>query len=343
MRIIKKFKDSGRIKQDSADVQRAAFWARVQQMLDSSRFVKIGTQPITYESAKVKGLPWEWVDQLINAENLYNPFAPIGQYSDRSNYVEIDPLVKEFDFSKAKGKASDQKKHEVSQGINYILDYYNSPGFAWRMGNARYLSPEHFSITNFNGLENKAPLNFILDYYTEQDNPNASYRGSIDDEHTISVGSDDLFKSFKGNWQQVGAHEATHAVDEAIRASIEQLANSGYNWSEVFPIFERENKINKLGLLNADDLTEEQYNIYQHDRFPGESYADLGSFREALYRLGIYDSREITPFTKEHLEAFKKTGEYSRLLEYFDDDAIIWMMNNIAMNDVPQEQLLYLG
>lgn len=343
MRVIKKFKDSGRIEQDSADIYRAALWARVQQMLDSSRFVKIGTQPINYASTQVKGLPWEWTDRIMPTDDLYNPFDSVGKYSKRSNYVEIIPLVRELEFSKNKDNASDEKKAQVSQGINYILDYYNSPGFRWRMGKARYLSPEEFTIANFQGLQNKAPIEFVVDYESAKDAADAYYNGRIDDEHSISIGSDKLFNLFPGNWNQVGAHEATHAVDEAIKANVDQLMESGNNWSESFPIFEQANKINRLGLMDNPDLTEEQYSQYYHDRQPVESYADLGAFREALYRLGIYDSRDIVPFTREHLETFKKIGEYSRLFDYFDDDDIIWMMNNIAMNEVPQEQLLYLG
>lgn len=341
MKLVKKYQNSGIITQDSADLQRAALWARIQQILDSSRFVEIGQEPIDYTSVKVKGLPWEWTDNMVPVELYENPFDPTGKYVKLSNYVETVPLVREFEFSKNGENASDEKKRAVSRGINYILDYYNSPGFNWRMNNARYLSPEDFTLVNFQGLENKPPIDIVVDYETDKNEPDAYYKGSIDDEHSISIGSDALFNIYPGNWSQVGAHEMTHGVDEAIKANIKELEDSGYNWSEVFPIFEAKNKINKLGLLNASNLTEDQYNKYQHDRQPVEAYADLGAFREALYRLGIYDSRDITPFTKEHLEAFKKTGEYSRLLEYFDDEDVIWMMNNIAMNDTPEEQLIF--
>ena len=343
MKVVKKYQNSGIITQDSADMQRAALWARMQQMLDSSRFVEIGTAPRSYESAKVKGLPWEWTDNIIPVEEAETPFDPVGQYTNRSNYVEVIPLVREFDFSKNKDNASYEKKKAVSQGINYILDYYNSPGFLWRLRNARYLSPEDFTITNFQGLENKPPIDVVVDYESDKDQPDAFYTGSIDDEHSISIGSDSLFDIYKGNWQQVGAHEIMHGVDEALKANIPQLVESGNNWSESFPIFKQENKINKLGLMDDPNITDELYREYLHNSQPVEAYADLGAFREALYRLGIYDSRDIVPFTREHLEAFKKTGEYARLLEYYDDEDIIWMMNNIAMNDTPEEQLFYLG
>jgi hypothetical protein len=70
----------------------------------------------------------------------------------------------------------------------------------------------------------------------------------------------------------------------------------------------------------------------------------LNSFRYILEQSGIYDAK-TEDFTKEHLEKYKNLlknykgpSEYERLKAGYNDDTIIWLMNNIAGIDAPQNQ-----
>ena len=76
---------------------------------------------------------------------------------------------------------------------------------------------------------------------------------------------------------------------------------------------------------------------FKHKRSPGEARADLHELRfymhEAKDEQGnpIFDASGKAPFTKEHLDQYrKKTGQHHRLFEKFEDKDVIWMMNNIA-------------
>ena len=304
MRLIRKFQDSGKVEQDTV----------------------------------IK--PWREVEPILPIGKVYEDFRPVGTFSTPSNYVELVPLVREKDSSKNKSNVGSNKHRDVSYGMNYIRDYYYSPGFNYRLQKAKYLSPSDFEAVNFKVNPEQAPLQFLVDFSSDADLANAFYEGLYDDDAIISFGSDKMLWDPPKTWDMIAAHEATHAVDDLM--SQYNVSGIDYAWSEAFPIFTKEHKFRKNPEL-LDNLSEEEYGNRMHDLQPGESYADLGAFRELLFRLGIYDSRGITPFTKKHLEEFKKSKVYARLLEYFDDDAIIWMMNNIAMNDNNQEPLLYIS
>lgn len=43
--------------------------------------------------------------------------------------------------------------------------------------------------------------------------------------------------------------------------------------------------------------------------------------------------KKDNPFTREHLEQYKKLGKQLRIFDNFSDDDVIWMMNNIASTD----------
>lgn len=79
-----------------------------------------------------------------------------------------------------------------------------------------------------------------------------------------------------------------------------------------------------------------------HDATPSESYADLMTFREALNRFGVYDSRKANnPFTREHLNKWKKLNKHLRLFDNFTDDQIIEMMQlKIILNKIIRVYML---
>ena len=69
-----------------------------------------------------------------------------------------------------------------------------------------------------------------------------------------------------------------------------------------------------------------------HDLHPQESRSDLFQLRYQLKKTGIYDSSKGAEFKKEDLDKLKKAGEWNRLFRLYDDEDIVWFMNNIASN-----------
>ncbi len=77
------------------------------------------------------------------------------------------------------------------------------------------------------------------------------------------------------------------------------------------------------------------------DYRPAENKADLNSMRYDLYKNGIYDSRKNQPFKKEHLQQFKKTGfDKYRLFKNYNDEDIIYLMNNLASNNKSSNSIM---
>ena len=71
---------------------------------------------------------------------------------------------------------------------------------------------------------------------------------------------------------------------------------------------------------------------YHHDAKPHETRSDLIELRHDMQEKGIFDSTgEFVEFTIEDLKKAKnKKGVGQRLFKYFEDEDIIWFMNNIA-------------
>lgn len=69
-----------------------------------------------------------------------------------------------------------------------------------------------------------------------------------------------------------------------------------------------------------------------HDMQPTENKADLNALRYLLKERGIYDSGK-GEFKKEHLKKLPKSFVKDRLLKNYKEEDLIWLMNNIAMND----------
>jgi hypothetical protein len=80
---------------------------------------------------------------------------------------------------------------------------------------------------------------------------------------------------------------------------------------------------------------------FRHVEKPHEARADIQGMRYVAARLGIYDARTEN-FTKEHLKALFRemtpdqrplAATFYRMLQTYDEDTLIWMMNNLAQND----------
>lgn len=119
-----------------------------------------------------------------------------------------------------------------------------------------------------------------------------------------------------------------------------------------YPIFRKNKQYQKFRqkYANYDNTVAYHYHegnkkLNGHDASPSESYADLIKLRYDLNESGIFDSRTINTFTKEHLLKFKQSKYYNenkRLFNNFTDDQIIQMMNEVAQNNTSQDnQNLY--
>ena len=96
-------------------------------------------------------------------------------------------------------------------------------------------------------------------------------------------------------------------------------------------------------------LSEEERNEYvtrlkpgsvrnAHDAEPQENRADQFELRYFLDKEGIYDSSTGERFTQKHLDDYReKTGTHHRMFNLYDDEDIIWLMNNIAAVDDGKE------
>ena len=219
---------------------------------------------------------------------------------------------------------SESKKKAIQGAINYALDYYYSPGFNKRLRNLSNLGISDFKKGDFfndsgwgANLYKKRQQPFS-DRHPEQRKLNVFYsewkNGAGYQHRPIDVfefGNDNIVNKTGADWTTIAGHEAGHMIDSYLSP----FGSEG-RYSGAFPIFKKTKSTDS-----------------EHDAKPEESYADLFSFRTALFELGIYDSRDTLPFTYDHLRKFKESGKYNRLLENFSDEDIIWMMNNIAQNN----------
>lgn len=220
------------------------------------------------------------------------------------------------------------KEQSYEEAWNFINSYINSPGFKRRLYN-------HNSSNN--AVLNKPSLK------------SSSYSSYNPLDNIVYLGND-YNKYGIPNLQYAAAHELGHAVDTSMSEHI----NPSKLYSYTYPIFYNNSKFREVEQLYKqkfkkdllsdpkalDQTVKNNYKEF-HDAFPSESYADLMSLRTQLYRAGIYDSRKAnSPFTKQHLEQFKKINPDFRLFKYFSDEDIITMMNEVAYSPI-DNQLLY--
>jgi hypothetical protein len=126
---------------------------------------------------------------------------------------------------------------------------------------------------------------------------------------TVVMGGDGVHDG--ANRKGILAHELGHTDNRGI-TSPEVIANA----------ITSRNKLLQDGTIDED----------HHDARPHETRSDLIELRHDMQEAGIFDSNgEFVEFTIEDLEKAKnKKGVGQRLFKYFEDEDIIWFMNNIA-------------
>lgn len=258
------------------------------------------------------------------------------------------------------------KKDSYLKAYNFVKSYYNSDGFRQRFHNIDkdWITTERTyngKNLHYNGKLIKFPLkvkafiniNDKKAYYNRR-NKNI-YMGDIDYLSKVM----NKKHGAGHNASRIAAHELGHAVDNSIvykenytAREYEPIVSPYWGaatkaYSEIYPIFKNslsyKKAYNKLLDAAKDEETKKDVinnpinymnNINNfHDARPSESYGDLMDLRYDLNNKKIYDSRlKDNPFTEEHLKQYKKTGSGNRLFDNFNDEDIIWMMNNVAKN-----------
>lgn len=99
-----------------------------------------------------------------------------------------------------------------------------------------------------------------------------------------------------------------------------------YSYSQIYPdLYNKSNQ--KISTGNTDDV----HKYMDVTRTSGIGYNLLQNLRYNLYKNRIYDSRlKNNPFTKEHLEQYKKDNSSDEIFNTYNYDDIIKFMNDIA-------------
>jgi len=260
-----------------------------------------GQCPIGYE--------WNGVQCVPNPFET-RPSQRAAVYMDKDGNYQIDPAYQQysqqkFDVAQSNKKAQDFNKM-YAQSKNYK-----------RLLKKQGYTPEEIedrinSIMNINDIR-----------YTDE---GPSWVGTNEDtgNEFISYNVTD-----PGDWpgfDQIAAHEWGHVG-----------VDSGANPLKPKEREEFINRINKeqAGVTgNPDDLV--------HDMEPQENRADLLQLRQQLQEAGVFDSTKRKKFTKKDLNKYKeamKSSErnwdnmWNRMFRLYDDDSIIYFMNNVAKNN----------
>ena len=255
-----------------------------------------------------------------------------------SNYWELDdPTLESPKDFRDGGPHDPHDKEDLIKEMyqrdvdidTYNKKYTNSPHFRNMMRNAGYLDEEIndriAAINKFSVDDHINYLNEGINYvYEAEDRDDVEGTG-----HRIDYNIEDGLQGWP-NWRAVQAHEHGHLGVSSGRNPMtsfekEELLRRNKTERDTAKFIKQKKK---KGL----DLTQDDQ---EHDLSEQETRADLFELRYDLAKAGIYDSSEGKEFTKEDLKDYykmQKKGEtdWNRLQRLYDNEDIIWMMNNIA-------------
>lgn len=198
---------------------------------------------------------------------------------------------------------------------NFYIDYINSPNYKQRLINQGYKNPNQVikdRAKNASSAEIIGYLSNIGSQYYPPDNE-------------IFIDKYDMYDQPRTG---VLAHEMSHATQN--------------------PSLNRNDK-SAINARNKAYGTKDGYDDSEtgHDAYPEEFKADLDQLRYYLKRDGLHDTgKEI--FNQEILNKaktkYKRDSGVQRILNNVKSDAdLIWLMNNIAANNTPNQQYAEFG
>ena len=255
------------------------------------------------------GYIWNGIECIPNPFEI-RPSQRTAVYMDKDGTYKMDPVYQQYSQQKFNVAESNKKAQDFNKMYAQSKNYK-------RLLKKQGYTPEEIedrinSIMNINDIR-----------YTDE---GPSWVGTNEDtgNEFISYNVTD-----PGDWpgfDQIAAHEWGHVG-----------VDSGANPLKPKEREEFINRINKeqAGVTgNPDDLV--------HDMEPQENRADLLQLRQQLQEAGVFDSTKRKRFTKKDLSKYKKLMEsskrnwdnmWNRMFRLYDDDSIIYFMNNVAKNN----------
>lgn len=255
------------------------------------------------------GFIWNGIECIPNPFET-RPSQRAAVYMDGDGTYKMDPVYQQYSQQKFNVAQSNKKAQDFNKMYAQSKNYK-------RLLKKQGYTPEEIedrinSIMNINDIR-----------YTDE---GPSWVGTNEDtgNEFISYNVTD-----PGDWpgfDQIAAHEWGHVG-----------IDSGANPLKPKEREEFINRINKeqAGVTgNPDDLV--------HDMEPQENRADLLQLRQQLQEAGVFDSTKRKRFTKKDLDKYRKLMEssernwdnmWNRMFRLYDDDSIIYFMNNVAKND----------
>jgi len=213
----------------------------------------------------------------------------------------------------------------------FTLEYLNSPKYRERLKNSGYEDVDgeikrRLAGTNPEVFPYKAPpapnvIQSLLGKKQEEGERGSYYspftkKIQLDSKYNIDTHRDVYPNATQPTSEEIETHERSHAT------------------TSLFP----EDRFNKTDIRRLTNYHKKDKNIPEHDLIPGENKADLDAFRYLLKREGVYDAGK-QDFTPEMFKRTKKSATKDRLQSVYSDEAIIYLMNNVAQNE--DDNLVY--
>jgi len=255
------------------------------------------------------GYEWNGIECIPNPFET-RPSQRGAVYMDKDGNYQLDPAYQQYS----------QQKFDVSQSNKKAQDFNKM--YAQSKNYKRLLKKQGYTPEEIKDRINSV-MN-INDFRYIDEGPSWVSANEDTGNEFISYNVTD-----RGDWpgfDQIAAHEWGHVG-----------VDSGANPLKPKEREEFINRINKeqAGVTgNPDDLI--------HDMEPQENRADLLQLRQQLQEAGVFDSTKRKKFTKKDLNKYKKIMEsserswdnmWNRMFRLYDDDSIIYFMNNVAKNN----------
>lgn len=218
----------------------------------------------------------------------------------------------------------------------FLIDYINSPLYRQKLISSGYENVDQEIAKRLNNVVQTneirqfgVPGTVRQIYNTIQDIP-YSTQGSAYDERTHTLITDtptDIKNTGYAKPPEIKAHEYGHS-EISLRGQNKPSMNPFFINSRLNEYDQSELYSRLRGRGSEEELTPEQFRDLQ----PVENKADLNALRYLLKKENIYDAGK-DKFKKEHLDKLPKSFVKERLLKNYSEQDLIWLMNNIAMND----------
>ena len=236
-----------------------------------------------------------------------------GFYEELSNALEEEDPNRVFENSEAK---------------DFILDYINSPKYLERLQSSGYDSPEDERDLRASQVEGTGymvqrgkPGLFEQLIKTLKGEPYSMIGSSYYAQPNLVIYDPEQAEEYDIPKSSVLAHEYGHAELQNFTPLLHQ-SPFRLNDSDVNELVSR--------LQTYEGQTD-------HDLEPDENKSDLNALRFELSQQGLYDAG-TQDIDKETLRKAESSFIKDRLLRNYSEDDLIWLLNNIAMNNFKQDE-----